>query len=119
MNFHRAIGCLGVVIIVALGNSAMATTLVGRVVGVADGDTVTVLDSANQQFKICLAGIDAPEKRQAFGQRSKQSLSAMVMGRDVRVEYLGRDRYSRIVGKVLVEGMDACLAQVRSGMAWH
>ena len=119
MNIHRAIGCLGVAVIVALGNSAMAATLVGRVIGVADGDTVTVLDSANQQFKIRLAGIDAPEKRQAFGQRSKQSLSAMVMGRDVRVEYQGRDRYSRIVGKVLVEGMDACLAQVRSGMAWH
>ena len=119
MNFHRAIVCLGVAIIVALGNSAMAATLVGRVVGVADGDTVTVLDSANQQFKIRLAGIDAPEKRQAFGQRSKQSLSVMVMGRDVRVEYQGRDRYGRIVGKVLVEGMDARLAQVRSGMAWH
>lgn len=43
----------------------------------------------------------------------------MVMGRDVRVEYHGRDRYGRIVGKILVDGRDACLAQVRSGMAWH
>lgn len=119
MNFHRVIGCLGVAIIVALGNSAMAATLAGRVVSVADGDTVTVLEATNQQFKIRLAGIDAPEKRQAFGQRSKQSLSGMVMGRDVRLEYEGRDRYGRIVGKILVDGRGACLAQVRSGMAWH
>lgn len=63
MNFHRAFGCLGVAIIFALGNPVLAATLAGRVVSVADGDTVAVLDSANQQFKIRLAGIDAPEKR--------------------------------------------------------
>ena len=69
-----------------LSVAAYADTLTGRVVGVADGDTITVLDANHQQHKIRLQGIDAPEKAQPFGQRSKESLSAMVFNKDVRVE---------------------------------
>lgn len=102
----------------ALG--AHAETLTGRTVGVSDGDTTTVLDITNTQHKIRLAGIDAPEKSQPFGQRSKESLSALVFGRTVTVETDKVDRYRRKVGKVRTpEGMDANLEQVRRGLAWH
>ena len=99
--------------------SAHAGILTGKVVRVADGDTLTILDSAQQQHKIRLSGIDAPEKAQAFGQRSKQSLSGMVAGKTVSVDWNKRDRYKRIVGKVLLDGRDVNLEQVRRGMAWH
>jgi endonuclease YncB( thermonuclease family) len=102
-----------------VGLQAAAATIEGRVVGVADGDTITVLDSTNTQHKIRLAGIDAPEKKQPYGQRSKQSLSDLVFDKQVMVETDKRDKYKREVGKVLVGGMDANLEQVSRGFAWH
>jgi endonuclease YncB( thermonuclease family) len=87
-----------------LALQANATTIEGRVVAVADGDTVTVLDSANTQHKIRLSGIDAPEKKQPYGQRSKQSLSDLVFDRQVTIETDKVDKYRREVGKVLVGG---------------
>lgn len=96
-----------------------AATIEGRVVGVADGDTITVLDSDNTQHKIRLSGIDAPEKKQPFGNRSKDSLSAMVFDKTVTVETDKKDRYGRDVGKVQVKGVDANLVQVQRGFAWH
>ena len=84
----------------------------------ADGDTLTVLDSAKTQHKIRLAGIDAPEKAQPFGDRSKQNLSKWVYRRDVIVEWHKKDRYGRLVGVVLVDGHDVNLEQVRAGFAW-
>ena len=91
----------------------------GKVVGVADGDTITVLDAANVQHKVRLTGSDAPEKNQPFGTRSKQSLSDMVFNKTVTVETKKRDRYGRELGKVLIGGMDVNLEQIRRGMAWH
>jgi endonuclease YncB( thermonuclease family) len=99
--------------------SAQAETFQGRVVGVADGDTITVLDADNTQHKVRLSGIDAPEKAQAYGQRSKQSLSGLVFGKSVVVETTKRDRYGREVGKVLADGLDVNLEQVNRGLAWH
>lgn len=96
-----------------------AGELVGRVVGVTDGDTVTVLDDQLTQHKIRLTGIDAPEKAQAFGQRSKEALSTLVFSRRVTVEFEKQDRYGRTVGKVVVDGRDVNLAMVVAGMAWH
>lgn len=94
-------------------------TFTGYVVGVADGDTITVLDADKVQHKIRLTGIDAPEKKQPFGNRSKQSLSDMVFNKTVTVETDKRDRYGRELGKVLAGGVDVNLEQVRAGMAWH
>lgn len=101
----------------------------GLIVGVSDGDTVTVLDANRQQHKVRLMGIDAPEKAQPFGNASKTSLSALVFNRDVRIDWTKRDRYQRIVGKVIVldnpgcrgpgcPGIDAGLEQIKAGMAW-
>lgn len=94
-------------------------TFAGQVVAVADGDTITVLDSSNRQHRVRLASIDAPEKRQAFGQVSKKHLSDLVFGKTVTVEARTTDRYGRTVGRVLVDGRDACLEQIRAGLAWH
>jgi endonuclease YncB( thermonuclease family) len=96
-----------------------AAEVSGRVVGVADGDTVTVLDTTKTQHKVRLQGIDAPEKAQAFGQRSKEYLSDQVFGRQVTVQYDKRDRYGRLVGTVFLAGVDVNVRQVTAGMAWH
>lgn len=99
--------------------TAQAEILHGRVVGVSDGDTITVLDSNNIQYKVRLAGIDAPEKKQPFGQVSKRSLSELVFNKAVVVDWSKFDRYERIVGKVWVNDLDANLEQVKRGLAWH
>jgi endonuclease YncB( thermonuclease family) len=96
-----------------------AATLQGKVVSVADGDTITVLDGNKTQHKIRLQGIDAPEKAQAFGQKSKQSLHQLVHSKLVTVEFEKKDKYGRTVGKVLLNGTDVCLEQIKLGMAWH
>lgn len=91
----------------------------GRVVKVADGDTITVLDAANEQHKIRLQGIDAPEKSQAFGTASRKHLLSLVFGRDVRVKYKTRDKYGRILGTVYVDGRDINLEMLKVGYAHH
>ena len=97
-----------------------AATISGQVVGVSDGDTVTVLDAAKNQHKIRLAGIDAPEKKQAFGMRSKQSLSDLVFDKQVTVETDKKDKYRREIGKILLStGQDVNLEQVTRGFAWN
>ena len=120
-------------VLLILGGVVRAEALLGRVVGVTDGDTVTVLDTAKAQHKVRLAGIDAPEKGQPFGERSKENLSRLVFGRDVRVDWHKRDRYGRLVGTVWVvspdmpcigkpdcpKNLDAGLAQLTVGLAWH
>ncbi len=102
-----------------LWNMAYANVIHGRVVGVSDGDSVTVIDSNKTQHKIRLAGIDAPEKSQAYGQKAKESLSDLVFGKKVDVEWSKQDRYGRTVGKILLAGVDINLEQIKRGMAWH
>ncbi len=96
----------------------LADIIEGRVVGVSDGDTITVLYSTKTQHKIRLAGIDAPESKQAFGQASKKHLSDLVFGRNVALDCGKTDKYRRKVCVVMVDGQDANLAQVTGGMAW-
>jgi len=97
-----------------------AEQFTGVVVGVSDGDTVKVLDEMKQVHTVRLMGIDAPEKAQAFGQASKQSLSDLVYMKPVSVEWEKKDKYGRTVGKVLtIEGVDVCKEQLINGMAWH
>ena len=82
----------------------LAETLSGRVVHVADGDTITVLDASKHLHKIRLSGIDAPERMQAYGNVSKKHLDSLVAGEAVTVEWSKHDKYQRIVGKVLKNG---------------
>lgn len=97
---------------------AQPQTITGKVVGVSDGDTITVLDEQKRQHKIRLDGIDAPESSQDFGSRSKQSLSDLVFSQVVTVTSSKKDRYDRTVGKVTLEGRDINLEQLNCGLAW-
>lgn len=106
-------------ILIIVNCEIQASEVRGRVIAVTDGDTMTVLDSALVEHKIRIAGIDAPEKKQSFGMRSKQNLAAASFNRSAVVIYLKRDRYGRVIGKVLIDGLDLGLLQISSGMAWH
>ena len=126
--------------------SLFAEEIVGRVVRVADGYTITVLasegtrpvassnrrrggvlvggiersDSATAvEHKIRLHGIDAPESGQAYGNAAKSHLSSLVAGRSVRVKWKSRDKYGRIFGVVHVDGRDVNLEMLKAGYAWH
>ena len=116
LNYIRFI-CLWLVACLAL--TVNAEVLNGTVVGVIDGDTITVLDKSNNEHKVRLMGIDAPEKSQAFGNLAKQTLSNYIYKKEVSVEYKKLDKYKRIVGKVTLYGQDICLKMIVDGMAWH
>jgi endonuclease YncB( thermonuclease family) len=90
-----------------------------KVVKITEGDTVHVVDQSKTKHKIRLGGIDAPEKKQAFGQKSKQNLSKLIAGKNIEVEYNKRDRYGRIIGKLIYQGQDVNLLQIKHGYAWH
>ena len=97
-------------------------TLKGRVVKVADGDTITVLDATNMQHRIRLDKIDAPEKSQPFGGASRKHLAALVAGKIVEVEWTKKDKYGRILGTIwalLPARTDVNLQMVEDGFAWH
>ena len=94
--------------VVALGlllfaPSAFSAVLEAKVVHIADGDTLTVVTDGQNQVKVRLAGIDAPERAQPFGERSKQSLARLVAGKPVEVRWHKRDRYGRVVGQIEVD----------------
>jgi len=93
-------------------------TITGKVVAIADGDTLTVLDDQKRQHEIQLDGIDAPESNQNFGEKAKQSLSGLVRGKTVTVTGSKVDSSGRIVGKVTLDGKDINLEQIRRGYAW-
>ena len=99
--------------------TSFADQLEGKVIKVTDGDTVNVLTSDNETHKIRLSGIDAPEKKQAFGNKSKQALADLIDGKTVTVEYNKLDRYQRVVGKITFNGQDVNLRQIKLGLAWH
>lgn len=132
MKKARQFAFLVGMILSALGTSARAEILTGWVTQIADGDTFTLTDYANQQHRVRLMGIDAPEKYQAYGGRAQQNLGALINGRDVAVEWSKRDQEGNIVGRVMVapisspcrsqrdcpKTQDVALEQVKAGQAW-
>ncbi len=103
-----------------LSLSLFSAEIIGKVVGVSDGDTITVLDEMDKgNFKIRLDKIDAPEKKQAFGNKAKQFLSSLIFGKQVTVRFKEIDRYGRIVGVVYCDGVEIDLVMVQNGYAWH
>ena len=109
------LGCL-LCALILISNLALAWE--GRVVGVSDGDTITVLNNNKEQFKIRLSGIDAPENGQAFGKASKERMSALVYGKIVEVNPVTTDKYGRTVARIHVSDLDVEEEMIRSGMAW-
>jgi endonuclease YncB( thermonuclease family) len=90
----------------------------GKVVGVADGDTISVMHGGKAE-RIRLYGIDCPEKAQAFGTKTKQFTAALVFGQDVTIKPKSRDRYGRTVGEVLLaDGRNVNQELVKAGLAW-
>ncbi|MFO7550464.1 MAG: thermonuclease family protein [Haliea sp.] len=90
----------------------------GRVVRVADGDTVSLLDSNNEQHRIRLYGIDAPEHGQPHGDRAREALAGMVAGRHLGVVVVETDDYGRLVGTLYADSRNINLALVQQGHAW-
>jgi endonuclease YncB( thermonuclease family) len=95
-----------------------ADTLTGKVVKVTDGDTITVLVN-NEQIKIRLSEIDAPEHGQGYGQKSKEALADLVFAKEVRVVTHGKDRYGRTIGDVFVGQTNVNEKLVEDGWAWN
>ncbi len=106
---------LAVIAVLLLPLSALAWP--GRVVAISDGDTMTVLRD-NVPVKIRIYGIDAPERRQAWGDRAKQALGELTHGQTVEIQEMGRDRYCRTVASVVAQGQDIGLKMIRMGLAW-
>lgn len=98
--------------------AALADTIEGRVVGISDGDTLTLLDVSKTQIKIRLAAIDAPEKAMPFGQRAKEMLSYICYDKQATVSVVDIDRYGRTVGEVVCGGANANETMIKSGLAW-
>lgn len=112
----------GLLLALLLGTAAAAaaqtgTILVGRVVAITDGATLTVL-VAKRQVKVRLADIDAPEAVQPFGTRSRQFLAGICLNKVARLHMHGKDRYARTIATVYCAGIDANAEQVKRGMAW-
>ena len=107
-------------ILLVLPTLLSAQVLSGKVVKIADGDTFTLLVNNHDQVKVRLDGIDAPEKKQAFGNKAKQFLSSMIRGVPVTVKVLKKDRYGRSIGKVSTSKVkDVNLEMIKAGYAWH
>ena len=98
---------------------SFAEELIGKVIKVSDGDTIVVLDSNSQKHKVRLKGIDAPETQQEFGETSRQSLAGLVYDKEVIVLWDKRDKYARILGKIIIDGRDANYEQLKKGLAWY
>lgn len=91
----------------------------GKVVAVIDGDSLTLQRPDETKITVRLEGIDAPEGKQAYGEKSKEALAALVLSKDVTVRKTGQDKGGRTLGIVLAGGEDINLQLVESGSAWH
>lgn len=107
------------IVILLLAAQVHATDILeGRAVSIAGGDTFTLLTADKQRIKIRLAEIDAPERGQPYGAKSRQALAALIMKDDIRVVVQTTDRYGRIVGRPFSGDLDICETMVRIGAAW-
>jgi endonuclease YncB( thermonuclease family) len=102
-----------------LPSTTLSATIQGKVIKVADGDTITILNNHNQQTKIRLYGIDTPEKSQAYGKKAKKFTASLTAGKTVKVKVYDTDRYGRSVGVVFVGGTNVNEEIIRNGYAWQ
>jgi len=116
-HFNPALKLTLVALCVLYLPAAQAASFSGKVVGIADGDTLTVLTASKKQHKIRLAEIDAPENSKPFGSKSKESLSDLCFGKEAEISPRVKDRYQRIVARVRCAVVDVNSEQVNRGMA--
>ncbi|MBS3962912.1 MAG: thermonuclease family protein [Methylomonas sp.] len=105
-------------LLIVCTNTVLAESLSGKVVKIADGDTLTMLVAGNRQIKIRLAEIDTPESHQPYGQKAKQALAGLVFSRTITADVQTTDRYGRSVARVYAGTLDVNAELVRSGSAW-
>ncbi|MDR7088590.1 thermonuclease family protein [Cellvibrio fibrivorans] len=118
MNALSSISLTVVLLFLTLPVSAQTTKLYGNVVGITDGDTITILTDDKRSIKVRLVEIDAPEKNQPWGQRSKQALSNLIFSLNVSVASHGEDRYGRTLGTVYLGDLNVNKQMVVKGNAW-
>jgi micrococcal nuclease len=106
-------------LILLLSTPAVSEVLVGQVISVADGDTITILDSSKMQHKIRLYGIDTPEKSQAYGNKAKSYTASLTFKKTANVVVMDTDRYGRTVGVVVVDGINVNQSIIEAGYAWQ
>ena len=106
---------VAVCLLLVFAGAAHAEELVGKVIKIAEGDTLTLLTADKRQHKIRLAGVDAPEKKQPFGNRCRQNLARLAHGKEAQADCPKRDRYGRYVCKVYVGGQDVRLREIYDG----
>jgi micrococcal nuclease len=99
--------------------TATETTLKLKVTSVHDGDTLTGINDSNEQVKVRLDAIDAPELSQPYGQASRKALAEKVFGKVVTVTTKKRDQYGRVIGHVIVGKRDVNLELLEEGAVWH
>ncbi|MDN5105047.1 thermonuclease family protein [Aliarcobacter butzleri] len=95
-----------------------ANEIKGKVIHISDGDTIYVLTPQREKYKIRLNDIDAPENKQAFGNKSKENLKKYIYNKNVSVLYNSKDKYGRILGTVYLNNQDINLQQLKDGFAW-
>jgi micrococcal nuclease len=109
-SFLWLVGCTG---------STHATDFQAKVIHIADGDTITVLNDANEKIKIRLNGIDCPEKAQAYGNKAKRFTKELVAGKTVIIQAFDQDKYGRTIGDVILDdGRNLNHELVKAGYAW-
>ncbi len=109
---------IALLLLLLVNHLAFGEEFTDKVIAVLDGDTV-LIKRAQGLVKLRMAGIDAPEKAQTFGETSKRSLSDMVMGKQVTIKSQAIDKYGRMVASINVNGLDVNAEQLRRGMAWE
>jgi endonuclease YncB( thermonuclease family) len=116
-----AVRGLLVVLVLCLGGCAVAAgdPFEAHVTAVVDGDTVRVRDTQGLTHRLRLAGIDAPEKAQPYSRQATQHLHRLLQNQNVVVEPEKTDRYGRTIAKVKLGQVDAGVAQLQAGLAWH
>ena len=97
---------------------ARAEALRGLVVRIIDGDTIVLVDAAHDQHRIRLTEIDAPERAQPWGSKSRQALAKMIFKKDVVIKVAGTDRYGRTLGRIYLGDLDVNREMVKDGDAW-
>jgi micrococcal nuclease len=99
-------------------NNQYPYSIIGNVVSIIDGDTITILND-NKQYKIRLNGIDCPESSQAFVQKAKDYTASLVFSKNVDVNIVGKDIYDRYIADVYIEGIYINSEIIKAGYAWH
>ena len=111
--------CLQIVFYILLFCTyANSLELIGKVIKVSDGDTITLLTDDKVSHKVRLNDIDAPEKKQPFGSKSRDNLASYIAGETVTVKYKTKDRYGRVLGTIYFDNLDINLQQIKNGYAW-